>query len=88
MRRAGVDGSLENTLPVPDPRTPQPPPDAHRMTRLAGGAAHLLRLLRGLRRARDEGTISPAQYEAAVEALEPRPDADGPPLSSRPAPGR
>lgn len=42
------------------------------MTRMAGGAAHLLRLLRGLRRARDEGTISPGQYEAAVEALEPR----------------
>jgi hypothetical protein len=42
------------------------------MTRLAGGAAQLLRLLRGLRRARDEGTISPGQYEAAVEALQPR----------------
>jgi hypothetical protein len=66
---------------------PPPPPEAQRLTRLAGGAAHLLRLLRGLRRARDEGTISAAQYEAAVEVLEPRPGADEPPLSSRPAAG-
>ena len=41
------------------------------MTRLAGGAAHLARLLQSLRRARDEGTITPEQYEAAVMAIEP-----------------
>ncbi|MCU0258722.1 MAG: hypothetical protein MUC84_04765 [Solirubrobacteraceae bacterium] len=73
---------------MPELPTPLPAPDAQRMTRLAGGAAHLLRLLRGLRRARDEGTISPEQYEAVVDVLEPRPGADEPPLSSRPAPGR
>ncbi len=43
------------------------------MTRLAGGAAHLARLLHSLRRARDEGTITPEQYEAAVETIDPAP---------------
>lgn len=43
------------------------------MTRLAGGAAHLARLLQSLRRARDEGTITAEQYEAAVVAIEPAP---------------
>lgn len=51
------------------------PPDAGRMARLAGGAAGLLRLLRGLRQARDEGTITDAQYEAAVSAITPEQDA-------------
>jgi hypothetical protein len=44
------------------------------VTRLAGGAAHVLRALRLLRRARDEGTISPEQYTSAVEAIESGPD--------------
>ncbi len=44
------------------------------MTRLAGGAAHVLRALRLLRRARDEGTISAEQYQSAVEAIESEPD--------------
>ena len=44
------------------------------MTRLAGRAAQLMRVLRTLRRARDEGTISAEQYEAAVEAIDPAPD--------------
>ena len=50
-------------------------PDAGRMARMAGGAARLLRLLRGLRHARDEGTITDAQYEAAVSAITPERDA-------------
>jgi hypothetical protein len=34
----------------------------------------VLRALRLLRRARDEGTISGAQYQAAVRAIESEPD--------------
>lgn len=43
------------------------------MTRVAGGAAHLARLLQNLRRARDEGTITQEQYDAAVAAIDPPP---------------
>ncbi len=55
-------------------------PESQRMARLASGATHVLRALRLLRRARDEGTISGAQYEAAVDAIttgaeDARPDA-------------
>ena len=51
-----------------------PAAEAHRMTRLAGGAARLLHVLRVLRFARDDGTISAEQYEAAVDAIELDPD--------------
>lgn len=63
---------------MPDPDHPSGPaesdPDARRMTQLASGAIHVLRALRLLRRARDEGTLSSEQYEAAVDAIAPEPD--------------